>query len=78
MTSMRILPMPWRYMEVSTLNERMHAAVGVCRSEYDEGEVGLECLTQQSVLFGLREGLEPSDQEALLEFIGNLGAGFGF
>lgn len=65
-------------LDAQELNERMHAAVGVCRSEYDEGEVGLECLTQQSVLFGLREGLEPSDQEALLEFIGNLGAGFGF
>jgi len=46
-------------------------------------QVGLECLTAQSSLFGMREhgGCmrgDPAKQEALLEFIGNLGAGFGF
>ena len=60
------------------LATKMHEAVDVCRTEHDEGEVGLECLTQQSLLFGMRERLGPADQESLLDFIGNLGAGFGF
>lgn len=46
-------------------------------------QVGLDCLTAQSSLFGMREhgGCmrgDPTKQEALLDFIGNLGAGFGF
>jgi hypothetical protein len=44
--------------------------------------VGLDCLTAQSSLFAMREapGLaaDPAAQERLLDFIGNLGAGYGF
>ncbi len=60
------------------LDGKMREALDVCKTEHDAGDVGLECLTQQSLLFGMRDKLEPTDQEALLDFIGNLGAGFGF
>ena len=60
------------------LDGKMREALDVCKTEPDAGDVGLECLTQQSLLFGMRDKLEPTDQEALLDFIGNLGAGFGF
>ena len=56
----------------------MVEAVGTCQREYDAGDVGLECLTDQSQLFGMRDGLSSADQEALLDFIANLGAAFGF
>jgi hypothetical protein len=60
----------------------LFAAVETCAAEHASGGVGLECLTAQSGLFGMREHAElrgdPAAQEELLDFIGNLGAGFGF
>lgn len=60
----------------------LFAAVATCAAEHASGGVGLACLTAQSGLFGMREDAElasnPAAQEELLDFIGNLGAGFGF
>jgi hypothetical protein len=53
--------------------------VKTCENEYKEGGVGLDCLTIQSELFGMRAKLSNLKlQEALLDFIGNLGTGYGF
>lgn len=57
----------------------IYVQVKTCEMEYNEGGVGLECLTIQSELFGMRAKLSNMKlQEDLLDFIGNLGAGFGF
>jgi hypothetical protein len=63
----------------SALEDYLFNAVDTCELEYKQGGVGLECLTIQSELFGMRAKLSDlSKQEELLDFIGNLGAGFGF
>lgn len=57
----------------------MTEAVATCRQEQQAQGLGLDCLTAQSELFGMRTLLaSPSEQEALMEFIGNIGAVFGF
>jgi len=64
------------------LDEALFAAVSTCAEEHRVGGVGLDCLTAQSSLFGMRERPvlkgNAAAQEALLDFIGNLGAGYGF
>ena len=63
----------------AAVDRAMFEAVDTCAAEHAVGGVGLECLTAQSKLFAMRTGLkQPAAQEALLDFIGNLGAGFGF
>jgi len=60
----------------------LFAAIETCAAEHASGGIGLDCLTAQSGLFSMREHAElegnPAAQEELLDFIGNLGAGYGF
>lgn len=60
----------------------LFAAIETCAAEHASGGIGLDCLTAQSGLFAMREHAElegdPAAQEELLDFIGNLGAGYGF